>query len=134
MKQRIARFMAGRNGNDQLNIFLLVLAVVFIILGIIFKNSLGFVFNMLTLVSIVLVYIRMLSRNIQKRQAENARFMDLKYRVFSKFRLQREKWTQREDYKFFHCPSCRTVLRVPRGRGKIMIVCKKCGTRFEGKS
>ena len=134
MKQRIARFMAGRNGNDQLNIFLLVLAVVFIILGIIFKNSLGFVFNMLTLVSIVLVYVRMLSRNIQKRQSENARFMDLKYRIFSKFRLQREKWTQREDYKFFHCPSCRTVLRVPRGRGKIMIVCKKCGTRFEGKS
>ena len=134
MKQRIARFMACRNGNDQLNIFLLVLAVVFIILGIIFKNSLGFVFNMLTLVSIVLVYVRMLSRNIQKRQSENARFMDLKYRIFSKFRLQREKWTQREDYKFFHCPSCRTVLRVPRGRGKIMIVCKKCGTRFEGKS
>ena len=134
MKQRIARFMAGRNGNDQLNIFLLILAVVFIILGIIVKNSLGFVFNMLTLVSIVLVYFRMLSRNIQKRQAENARFMNLKYRIFSKFRLQREKWTQREEYKFFHCPSCRTVLRVPRGRGKIMIVCKKCGTRFEGKS
>ena len=76
----------------------------------------------------------MLSRNIPKRQAENARFMDLKYRLFSKLRLQREKWTQRDEYKFFHCPSCRTVLRVPRGRGKIMIVCKKCGTRFEGKS
>ena len=134
MKQRIARFMAGRNGNDQLNIFLLILAVVFIILGIIFKNSMGFIFNMLTLVSIALVYIRMLSRNIPKRQAENARFMDLKYRLFSKLRLQREKWTQRDEYKFFHCPSCRTVLRVPRGRGKIMIVCKKCGTRFEGKS
>ena len=134
MKQRIARFMAGRNGNDQLNIFLLILAVVFIILGVIFKNSLGLIFNMLTLVPIVLVYIRMLSRNIPKRQAENASFMDLKYRLFSKFRLQREKWTQRDEYKFFHCPSCRTVLRVPRGRGKIMIVCKKCGTRFEGKS
>ena len=134
MKQRIARFMAGRNGNDQLNIFLLILAVVFIILGIIFKNSMGFIFNMLTLVSIALVYIRMLSRNIPKRQAENARFMDLKYRLFSKLRLQREKWTQRDEYKFFHCPSCRTVLRVPRGRGKIMIVCKKCGTRFVGKS
>ena len=134
MKQRIARFMAGRNGNDQLNIFLLVLAVVFIILGFVFRNSLAFFFNMLTLLAVILVYVRMFSRNISRRRAENARFMETKYKILSRVRLQREKWTQRDEYKFFLCPSCRTVLRVPRGRGKIMIVCRKCGTRFERKS
>ena len=134
MRERLLRLMAGRNGNDQLNIFLLVLGVVFIILRFIFRSAAAHVFNLLTLAVIVIVYLRMFSKNVSKRREENGKYLAVKYKVLSKFRLQREKWTQRNDYKFFHCPSCMTVLRVPRGRGKIMIVCKKCGTRFEGKS
>ena len=49
-------------------------------------------------------------------------------------KLRREKWVQRKDYKFFTCPSCKTTLRVPRGHGKIKIVCRKCGNTFTGKS
>ena len=134
MRERMARFMAGRNGNDRLNLFILVLGIVFIILGIVFKKTAAGLFNILTLVALVIVYFRMFSRNIMKRQAENAKYMELRNKVISRFRVLRERWTQRNDYKFFRCPSCRTVLRVPRGRGKIMIVCKKCGTRFEGRS
>ena len=134
MRDRIARFMAGRNGNDRLNLFLLVIGIVFIILGIVFRDSAGLLFNTLTLVIIVLVYFRMFSKNLNKRQTENAKYMEIRYMFISKFRLLREKWVQRNEYKFFRCPSCRTALRVPRGRGKIMIVCKKCGTRFEGRS
>ena len=134
MRERIARFMAGRNGNDRLNLFLLVIGIVFIILGIIFKNKAAGVFNILTLAVLVIVYIRMFSRNLGRRQVENAKYMEIRERIVSKFRLLKEEWTQRNEYKFFHCPSCRTALRVPRGRGKIMIVCKKCGTRFEGRS
>lgn len=46
----------------------------------------------------------------------------------------KERWKQRKDYKFFTCPSCKAVMRVPRGRGKIRIVCHKCGNTFMGKS
>ena len=134
MRERMARFMAGRNGNDRLNLFILVLGIVFIILGIIFRNTAAGFFNLLTLAALVIVYLRMFSRNLIKRQAENAKYMELRNSVISSFRVLRERWTQRNDYKFFRCPSCRTVLRVPRGRGKILIVCKKCGTRFEGRS
>ena len=134
MRDRIARFMTGRNGNDRLNLFLLVVGVLFIILGIVFKNSAALLFNLLTLVIIALVYFRMLSKNLNRRKAENAKYMDIKNMLISKFRLLHEKWAQRNEYKFFCCPSCRTALRVPRGRGKIMIICKKCGTRFEGRS
>ena len=134
MRDRIAKFMAGRNGNDRLNLFLLVIGIIFIILGIVFRDSAGLLFNTITLVIIVLVYFRMFSKNLSKRQTENAKYMEIRYVFISKFRLLREKWVQRNEYKFFRCPSCRTALRVPRGRGKIMIVCKKCGTRFEGRS
>lgn len=134
MRDRIAKFMAGRNGNDRLNLFLIVIGIIFIILGVVFRDSAGLLFNTLTLVIIVLVYFRMFSKNLSKRQTENAKYMEIRYVFISKFRILREKWVQRNEYKFFRCPSCRTALRVPRGRGKIMIVCKKCGTRFEGRS
>ena len=133
MRDRIARFMIGRNGNDRLNLFLLVVGVLFIILGIVFKNTAA-LFNLLTLAVIALVYFRMLSKNLNRRKAENAKYMDIKNMLISRFRLLHEKWAQRNEYKFFRCPSCSTALRVPRGRGKIMIICKKCGTRFEGRS
>lgn len=134
MRDRIAKFMAGRNGNDRLNLFLIVIGIIFIILGVVFRDSAGLLFNTLTLVIIVFVYFRMFSKNLSKRQTENAKYMEIRCVIISKFRLLREKWVQRNEYKFFRCPSCRTALRVPRGRGKIMIVCKKCGTRFEGRS
>ena len=46
----------------------------------------------------------------------------------------RERWSQRKDYRFFKCRSCRTRLRVPRGKGKLNIVCRKCGTSFQRKT
>ena len=30
--------------------------------------------------------------------------------------------------------SCRAVMRVPKGKGKVRIICKKCGTAFEKKT
>ena len=56
------------------------------------------------------------------------------YSVQAGLKIRREKWVQRKDYKFFTCPSCKTTLRVPRGKGKIEIVCRRCGSRFSGKS
>lgn len=134
MRERIAKFMAGRYGNDQLGRALLIASVVFLLLGSIFSNSVGRVFMPLAFVLLILIYYRMLSKNIYKRQEENGKYMRLKYKVISKFNVLKERWKQRKEYKFFTCPSCRTTLRVPRGRGKIKIVCRKCGTSFEGKS
>ena len=34
-------------------------------------------------------------------------------------------------HNYFSCPNCRTVLRVPKGKGRIQITCAKCGTRFQ---
>ena len=126
--------MAGRNGNDPLNRFLLILGFLLILLSSFIRGLAGRVFSLLLIADLVVVYIRMFSRNIPKRQQENSRYLNLRYRISAAFRVLGESWVQRKEYKFFYCPSCRTALRVPRGRGKIMIVCKKCGTKFSGKS
>ena len=126
--------MAGRNGNDQLNMFLLAADLVLLILGGISARGVGRVLSPLALVLLVLVYWRMFSRNVYKRRTENERFLRQLDKVKRKVRVWRERWNQRRDYKFFTCPSCKSVMRVPKGRGKIRIVCRKCGTSFEGKS
>ncbi|MDO4983236.1 MAG: hypothetical protein Q4E35_06745 [Eubacteriales bacterium] len=134
MRERIARFMAGRNGNDQFNMALLIAAAVSLLLGSILRGSIGGLFTLLVPVLLIYSYFRMLSRNIYKRQEENGKYLRLRYKLISRFNVLKERWKQRKDYKFFTCPSCHAALRVPRGRGKIKIVCRKCGNSFEGRS
>ena len=129
-RQRTARFMAGRNGNDAFNRFLLVCDLILILLSAL----LGGPFFLLAVALLVYIYFRMLSRSVYRRQDENGRYLKARYKVQSKLRLAAERWKQRRDYKFFVCPSCRATLRVPKGRGRIKIVCRKCGASFTGKS
>lgn len=126
--------MAGRNGNDQLNIFLLIVDLILMLLSSIFSKSIGGVLYPIVIALLVYVYFRMFSRNVYKRREENGKYMRLKYKAAAGLRLFKERWIQRKDYKFFTCPSCRASLRVPRHRGKIKIVCRKCGTSFFGKT
>ena len=134
MRERLARFMAGRNGNDQLNVFLLIIDVVLLVLAGIISRGRGTILYPMAIVLLLYIYFRMFSRNLYKRREENGKFLRLKYSVESYFRVRKEQWRQRKDYKFFTCPSCRAALRVPKGRGKLKIVCRKCGTSFFGKS
>lgn len=134
MRERLARFMAGRNGNDQLNIFLLVLDLVLLLLASFLPKGIGRFLYPLVLVLLGYIYFRMLSRNVYRRRDENGKYMRLKLKISNWGHIRRERWVQRRDYKFFTCPSCKTTLRVPRGHGRIKIVCRKCGSSFMGKS
>ena len=134
MRERFARFMAGRNGNDQLKIFLLIVDLILMLLSSILSISIGGVLYPIVIALLVYVYFRMFSRNVYKRREENGKYMRLKYKAAAELRLFKERWIQRKYYKFFTCPSCRASLRVPRHRGKIKIVCRKCGTSFFGKT
>ena len=134
MRQKFAQFMSGRNGNDQLNLFILIADVVLLLLAGMFADSLGKFLYPLVILLMGYAYFRMLSRNLYKRSEENGKYLRLRYKLMAEFRIRWERWVQRKDYKFFTCPSCKTTLRVPRGHGKIKIVCRKCGNSFTGKS
>ena len=122
--------MAGRNGNDALNRFLLVCDLILLLLSSLLRGP----FFLLALALLGYIYFRMLSRNVTRRREENGKFIRSRYRLSASMKVRREKWVQRKDYKFFTCPSCKTTLRVPRGHGKIKVVCRKCGNSFTGKS
>ena len=135
MRDRFSRFMVGRHGNDQLNLFLLAVGAVLLILSGLFGGSaVGTVLTVLGFALLGLVYFRMFSRNTIRRQDENSKYLRARYKALGKYCCIKERWVQRKDYKFFTCPSCKATLRVPRGQGSINIVCRKCGNSFKGKT
>lgn len=133
-RQKIAQFMYGRRGMDEFSIFLLIATVVLILIGSLFSGILRSLFSLVEMVGLVYCYVRVFSRNIYKRQQENAWYLRKKKAVIRWFRSVKDRWQQRKEYKFFRCPSCRTLLRVPKNKGKLLLTCRKCGNRFERKT
>ena len=128
------QFMIGRNGNDELNRFLLAADMVLILLSVIFSRGIGRFLSPIALVLLGFTYYRMFSRDLIRRSDENAKYFRIREHFLGMIRVKKEQWVQRKDYKFFVCPACKATLRVPKGRGKIKIVCRKCGNSFMGKS
>ena len=131
MKEKFLRFMAGRYGADQFSRFLSFVALALIVLNLFFRSG---VLWILGLAVLVLTYVRMFSKNYEKRRKENERYLQLKYKLTSGFRNWNDRRKQSRDYVFFRCPSCHAMLRVPRGKGKIRVTCRKCGNAFEKKT
>ena len=134
MREKMLRFMAGRNGNDQLNLFLYAADAILLIAATLVRGQAGRWMWLAVLILLGYIYFRMFSKNLTKRREENGKYLRVRYSIQAGLKIRREKWVQRKDYKFFTCPSCKTTLRVPRGHGKIKIVCRKCGNSFTGKS
>lgn len=131
MKDKFYRFMAGRYGADQLSRFLSFLALALIVLNIFIRSS---VLWGLSLVILVLVYLRMFSKDFEKRRRENERYLRVRNKLVGGFRNWNDRRKQSRDYVFFRCPGCHAMLRVPRGKGKIRVTCRKCGNAFERKT
>lgn len=130
MRERLQRFFYGRYGSDQMNFALLILALVLSILGAIFFRPLCWVSDVLLLYAL----FRALSRNIPARQRENQQFWKIWLPVKNRLALQKRKWQERKQYKYFRCPSCKQQLRAPRGRGKIEVTCQSCHQVFQTKT
>ena len=122
------RFMLGRYGVDQLNIFLLIAAVALNLVALILSRFgavcaiIGMLVNLVSYGVLFWYLYRFLSRNIEKRILENRRYLARKSQI-----------TDRQN-RYYRCPNCKQTVRVPRGRGKICIKCPKCSEKFIRKS
>ena len=122
----LSRFMAGRYGGDQLNLFLIALYLVLYVVGLFTRILL---LELIGTVVLVVSLFRTLSRNVERRRAENARFLQA-------VRPLQRWWTSAHDkeHRYFKCPNCGQQMRVPRGKGRITVHCRACGAAFEEKS
>ena len=131
MKEKIGRFMAGRYGNDKLNQFMMAVFLGCAVLNLFVRNAYAStVLNSWECLLILLVYIRMFSRNISKRYAENQKYLALENCLRRFFGQKRYLMQKRKEYHIYKCPGCKQKIRIPRGKGKISIRCPKCGEEF----
>lgn len=126
IRQALARFMSGRYGMDQLNNTMMVL---YILLYLIFAFTRWHVLEFISLVLLIITLFRMMSRKVDRRRAENAKFLQLTRPV--KGFVTR---TKDREHRYFKCPGCGQRMRVPRGKGRITVHCRSCGATFEEKS
>ena len=126
--EAMRRFMYGRYGVDQLNIFLLAAAVVLNVIAMILSRLgavcrlIGALMSLISYGFLIFYLFRFLSRNLEKRILENRRYLTWKSRI-----LDRQN-------RYYRCPNCKQTVRVPKGRGKICIKCPKCSEKFIRKS
>lgn len=112
-------FMAGRYGTDKLNMVILSVGLAVSLMSVFFK------FPPVNLILVALSYglmiwaiFRTLSRNTYRRYQENRRFLQ----IIGRLKDRRNR--------YFDCPKCRQLVRVPRGKGKISITCPRCQEKF----
>ena len=124
----MARFMAGRYGVDQLNKDLLWFYLILAILSM-FVPYLQF----LTLACMIWMFFRMFSRNVQKRWAENNKYMTYRNKVTGWFGLQKRKWNDRKTHRYRKCPYCKATVRLPYKKGNHTVGCPRCHKDFQVK-
>ena len=123
----LRNFMMGRYGVDQMNVGILVAMMVCTLLS----SLTGFLpLYLLGIALMCWAIFRILSRNYERRRAENAAFLRLAGPVIRWCKLRRCARRDR-DYCYFTCPHCKQMLRAPKGKGKIHVTCRTCGTVFE---
>lgn len=145
---------------DELNRAMLITALVLTIIDLFFFQFGTWPRYVLSAVSatlLILLVLRMTSRNQNARYRENMKFLTVVNSVrgwFSKTfrrsgasgagyapRAKKAKkakknptWSEMREYKYLICPQCTQRLRVPRGKGRIRVTCTNCGNVFETKS
>lgn len=111
----LQRFMYGRNGSDQLSWALILAGILLCVISSL--TDIGILYAV-GYIPLVFAIYRMYSRNLEKRDQENTRFLNFFTRIKDR------------QNRYFSCPDCRQMVRVPRGKGRINIRCPKCGRQF----
>ncbi len=116
-------FMAGRYGTDRLNMTILCTGLVMSLLTIFTPwAKADLILTMLSYGLMIWAICRSLSRKTYARYLENRKFLQFFDRLKDR------------EHRYFDCPKCRQMVRVPRGKGKISITCPRCKEKFVRKT
>lgn len=132
-----ARFMYGRNGWDQLNQALfrgyLVLWIAQIVCSFLKKGLAVRILDGALFFLMLVLFFRMFSKNLYKRRTENQKWVNWYCGLKNRSAGARARHADK-GHKYFTCKQCKTICRVPAGKGRIVITCPKCGSQINAKS
>lgn len=138
MRDKFLKFMYGRYGVDEFGKSMLLTAIVLSLLGMIinlFKFGFWVSFSCSVLSTALMIYIiyRAFSKNINKRVLENHKFLGRTEKLRTYIRFCKTRYNDRKNFSYVKCPNCKNYSRVPKGKGKIKIICRVCKKQFERK-
>lgn len=125
--------MSRRCGLDELNNFIILIGFIFILISLFSKK---WVFTLLGAFFVILCYVRVFSKKLDKRRKENdfyMRYMGRVVEVVQYIKLcvrMKVKTIKDEEYAYFVCSTCKQIVRVPKGKNKVNIRCPKCNMTF----
>lgn len=126
-KNKLAYWMQGRYGNDELNNALYIAFIVLWVITLITKKP---IFYWIGLVALGYSLYRSFSRDHLKRSNERLWFHKKLEQIKKLPKQWKQRWEQRNTHKFYRCKQCGVTIRVPKGKGQIEITCPKCGNKF----
>lgn len=126
----LRRLFLNMYGMDKMGYFTLIASVVLTFLGNMFRIRFPILLG-----EVLFFYtaFRFVSHNKSARYRENQKFL----KIYNEFKIKLSQAKVRAADKrnnYYKCPKCKTYLSVPRGVGKVMIVCRKCNHQFVKKS
>lgn len=136
------KFLQGSYGVDLLSLILIMISSIL--------NLFGFT-RIIALIILCFAIYRSLSKKIYKRKEEYNLFLLYANKFLKRFGKSipynlptydlnnlsiyynniLNKFNDFRKYKITQCPNCKQKLRLPRGKGKIVVTCKKCYTKFD---
>ena len=136
LRVSLSRFMYGRNGVDQLGLLVIWACLILDILSMFLSGRFplaGTILYWISMAAWVYALFRIFSKNLYKRRSENAKFAGWMWK-FKSARSGAKARHADKDHKYFTCKQCKTICRVPVGKGNIIITCPKCGAQIKAKT
>jgi hypothetical protein len=127
-RDRLARFMSGRYGVDQLYYGLMAVYFVLLVARVFIRFALVDILMWAVLMGMIL---RPLSRNIRQRNIENEWFLKIWNPMKAESALTVRRVKEFKTRRFRRCPHCKVVLRLPRKTGQHTVECPRCHHEFK---
>ena len=115
----LARFMYGRNGADQLGLTTIWAVLLLDVVNMFIRQqTVHLIISFLSTVLLVIAVYRVFSRNLQKRRAENARFLEKVWWPIKRRAAGNKQQRTDKEHKYFTCPTAGRCAACRGARGR----------------
>lgn len=127
VREKIYRFMQGRYGMDGLSGFLIGTGFIMSVFNTFFRGNL---FMILSWGCIIFAFTRIFSKDRGRCIAQNMWFYDHTRGAREWIRREKSRMRIRKTHHIYTCKNCGQKIKIPRGKGRIMVTCPKCRNEF----
>lgn len=127
LKEKINDRIERAYGFDELVTELIIVGMAFVLFDLFYKT---YYLSLAGIACLIVGCIRCYSSNIEARKKELQIYQNLKISCSEWLSAKFERIKDRVAYKYVVCPHCGTVIKLPRGMGKVDITCPKCNNKF----